>query len=347
MLVPHWLADGKNATACVIAVWGESLRRTTTSIHVRAHPVAEVAYSRQAARVPPILVFDTFSVFFRAFHALPPMNTRTGQPTSAVYGMSVLLLKLLREQKPKGLCFARDRSEPTFRHQQYGDYKAHRAPLPEPLVSQFALLDRLLDAFGAPVFGVSGFEADDVIATLARGFESDGESVCVISGDRDLFQVVREHVHVLFIGRRGQPHVLYDEAAIAKRFALSPEQLPSFVALVGDSSDNLPGVHGIGDKTAQKLIAQFGTASALLASVDQVKSSTVREALSQAAERIRQNESLARLRSDVPLPEGARYSAFTTEAKAALRAFFEELEFQSLLPRLDKLPTSQSLQSGE
>ncbi|HTU64057.1 MAG TPA: 5'-3' exonuclease H3TH domain-containing protein [Polyangiales bacterium] len=289
--------------------------------------------------MPPILVFDTFSVFFRAFHALPPMNTRAGQPTSAVYGMSVLLLKLLREQNPKGLCFARDRPEPTFRHQQYVDYKAQRAPLPEPLVSQFALLDRLLDAFGAPVFGVSGFEADDVIATLARGFAGDGEHVCVISGDRDLFQVVREHVHVLFIGRRGQPHVLYDEAAIAQRFALRPEQLPSFVALVGDTADNIPGVHGIGDKTAQKLIAQFGTASALLDGLEQVKSSAVRAALSQATERIRQNESLARLHSDVPLPKGARYSAFTADAKAALRAFFEELEFQSLLPRLDKLAT--------
>ena len=96
--------------------------------------------------MPPILIFDTFSVFFRAFHALPPMSTRAGQPTSAVYGMAVLLLKLLREQSPKGLCFARDRSEPTFRHQQYADYKAQRAPLPDALTSQFALLDRLLEA---------------------------------------------------------------------------------------------------------------------------------------------------------------------------------------------------------
>jgi DNA polymerase-1 len=290
--------------------------------------------------VPPILVFDTFSVFFRAFHALPPMNTRAGQPTSAVYGMSVLLLKLLREQTPKGLCFARDRSEPTFRHLQYDAYKAHRAPLPDPLVSQFALLDRLLDALGAPVFGVSGYEADDVIATLARDFAATGEHVCVISGDRDLFQVIRERVEVLFIGRRGQPHVRYDEAAIASRFALTPEQLPSYVALVGDSSDNLPSVRGVGEKTAQKLIAQFGSASALLASLDQVKSASVREALTQASERIRQNETLARLRVDVPLPAAARYSAFTAEAKASLRAFFEELEFQSLLPRLDKLATS-------
>lgn len=291
----------------------------------------------QQPAVAPILVFDTFSVFFRAFHALPPMNTRAGLPTSAVYGMSVLLLKLLREQSPKGLCFARDRSEPTFRHKQYVEYKAHRAPLPEPLVSQLVLLDRLLAALGAPVFGVSGFEADDVIATLARELAARDEHVCVVSGDRDLFQVVRERVDVLFIGRRGQPPVLYDEAAIARRFNLPPAQLPSFVALVGDSSDNLIGVNGVGDKTAQKLVAQFGSASALLAGLDQVKSAAVREALAKAAERIRQNEALARLHSEVPLPEGARYGAFTAEAKAALRALFEELEFQSLIPRLDKL----------
>lgn len=287
--------------------------------------------------VAPILVFDTFSVFFRAFHALPPMNTRAGQATSAVYGMSVLLLKLLREQAPKGLCFARDRSEPTFRHEQYSAYKAQRAPLPDPLVSQFELLDRLLEALGAPVFSARGFEADDVIATLARDFATAGEHVCVVSGDRDLLQVVRENVSVLFIGRRGQPHVLYDEAAILKRFGLRPDQLPSFVALIGDSSDNLPGVPGVGDKTAQKLIAQFGTAGALLEHLDEIKSASLRGALERATERIRQNEDLARLRSDLPLPEGPRYQAFTAEAKATLRAFFEALEFRSLLPRLDKL----------
>lgn len=289
--------------------------------------------------VPPILVFDTFSVFFRAFHALPPMNTRAGLPTSAVYGMAVLLLKLLRERSPKGLCFARDRSEPTFRHRQYEEYKAHRAPLPNPLVSQLGLLDRLLDALGAPVFGVSGYEADDVIATLARELAAQDEQVCVVSGDRDLFQVVRERVHVLFIGRRGQPPVVYDEAAIAQRFHLSPAQLPSFVALVGDSADNLLGVSGVGDKTAQKLVAQFGSAGALLAGLDQVKSASLRESLAAAADRIRQNEALARLHSEVPLPEGPRYAAFTPRAKAALGALFEELEFQSLLPRLDKLTT--------
>ena len=290
--------------------------------------------------MPPILIFDTFSVFFRAFHALPPMSTRAGQPTSAVYGMAVLLLKLLREQSPKGLCFARDRSEPTFRHQQYADYKAQRAPLPDALTSQFALLDRLLDALGAPVFGISGFEADDVIATLTRELLDSGEQVCVVSGDRDLFQVVRERATVLFIGRRGQPHVLYDEAAITQRFNLRAEQLPSFVALTGDSADNLIGVDGVGDKTAQKLVAQFGSVAAMLAGLDQIKSANVREALKAAAERIQHNELLARLRFDVPLPAAPRYAVFNAQAKAALRALFEELEFQSLVPRLDKLATT-------
>jgi DNA polymerase I len=292
----------------------------------------------QQPAVAPILLFDTFSVFFRAFHALPPMNTRAGQHTSAVYGMAVLLLKLLREQGPKGLCFARDRSEPTFRHQQFAAYKAQRAPLPAALTSQLPLLDRLLEALGAPVFSVSGFEADDVIATIARELADRGEKVCVISGDRDLFQVAREGVNVLFIGRRGQPPIEYDAAGISQRFGgLQPAQLPSFVALVGDSADNLPGVHGIGDKTAQKLIAQFGTATQLLASLDQVKTASVRAALTEASERIAHNADLARLRADVQLAPGERYAAFTEQSKAALRALFEELEFQSLLPRLDKL----------
>lgn len=285
----------------------------------------------------PILVVDTYSLFFRAFHALPPMNTRSGQPTSAVYGMAVLLLKLLREQKPKGLSFARDRSEPTFRHEQYASYKAQRGPLPDALKSQMFLLDRLLDAFSAPVFSASGFEADDVIATLARELAAENESVLVISGDRDLFQVIRTHVHVLFIGRRGQPPVLYDEAAVIGRFQLPPQQLPSYSALVGDSSDNLPRVSGVGDKTAQRLIAQFGSIEALYAGLDQVKSAALRDTLQNASDLVRQNAALTRLRDDLPLPQGARYRAFDAAAKSKLRAFFEELEFQSLLPRLDKL----------
>jgi DNA polymerase I len=285
-----------------------------------------------------VLIVDTYSVFFRAFHALPPMSTRAGQPTSAVYGMAVLLLKLLREQSPKGLCFARDRSEPTFRHLAYADYKAQRAPLPAALTSQFKLLDRMLEALAAPVFALSGYEADDVIATIAR--ELSDEQVLVVSGDRDLFQTVGARVSVLFIGRRGQPHVLYDEASVAKRFGLPPEQLPEFVALIGDPSDNLQGVSGIGDKTAQKLIAQFGSIDALLGGLDQVKSASVRAALAGATDRIRQNAQLARLRTDVPLDAGPRHCPLTADAKASLRALFEELEFQSLLPRLDKLPSA-------
>lgn len=285
----------------------------------------------------PILIVDTYSLFFRAFHALPPMNTRAGQHTSAVYGMAVLLLKLLREHQPKGLAFARDRSEPTFRHQQFEAYKAQRGPLPDALKSQMGLLDRMLDAFSAPVFSQSGFEADDVIATLARELDQAGEQVLVISGDRDLFQVIRDRVHVLFIGRRGQPPVLYDEAAIIGRFQLQPAQLPSYSALVGDSSDNLPRVSGVGDKTAQRLVAQFGSIEAMYAGLDQVKSAALRQTLQSASQLVLQNAALTRLRDDLVLPEGPRYRAFDSAAKAKLRALFEELEFQSLLPRLDKL----------
>jgi DNA polymerase-1 len=251
--------------------------------------------------------------------------------------MAVLLLKLLREHTPKGLCFARDRSEPTFRHLQYAGYKAQRAPLPDALKSQLALLDRFLEALSAPVFSVSGFEADDVIATLARELADAGEQVCVLSGDRDLFQVITERVQVLFIGRRGQPPLLYDEAAVVRRFQLQPSQLPSYVALIGDSADNLEGVSGVGEKTAQRLIARFGSIDALYAGLDQVKPEAVREALREARARVTQNAALTPLHTDLQLPAGPRYQPFTAAPKAALRALFEELEFQSLLPRLDRL----------
>lgn len=287
--------------------------------------------------VPEILIIDAYSVFFRAYYALPPMSTRAGQPTSALYGTCVMLLKLLRERAPKGLCFARDLSEPTFRHGLYPAYKQHRTALPSQLVQQLPLLDRLWDALQVPVFAVSSYEADDVIATLARELDAAGEQVCVVSGDRDLFQVVRPRVEVLFIGRRGQPAVTYDAAAVERRFGLPAHQLPSLVALVGDSSDNLPKVAGIGDKTAQRLIRRYGSIQGLLENIQRVSPATVREAVARAASQLRQNELLARLRSDVPLGDRVRYRPWTEASRAALHALFEELEFHSLLPRLAKL----------
>jgi len=284
-----------------------------------------------------VLLLDTYSLFFRAFFALPPMTTVAGRPTSAIYGFSVLLLKLIREERPLGLAFALDAPQATFRHAASPTYKAQRATAPDPLRQQLAVLPRLLEAVGAPAVVAPGFEADDVLATQARALTAQGRATRIVTGDRDLFQVVGHGVDVLFLGARGQKPIVYDLEAIARRYGLTPEQLPLRTALVGDVSDNLPKVPGIGDKTAETLARRFGDAATLLTRLDDVTPLAVRETLRGAAAQIRQTEQLARLRYDVPLPEGPLFTALDPEAIGRIRSLFVELEFGSLLPRLDHI----------
>jgi DNA polymerase I len=284
--------------------------------------------------VARVVLIDTNSLFFRAFHGLPAMNTTAGVPTSAVYGFSTLVLKLLREEAPKGMAFARDAPAATFRHAEYSEYKSQRAPLPSPLLAQFVWLDRLLDALALPCFAVPGFEADDVLATLARELLAQGERVRVVSGDRDLFQTIGPDSDVLFVGRRAQKPIVYDEAAVVERFGVPPARLPSWIALNGDTSDNLPGVPGVGARTTTRLLQQHADMRELLEHLDTVQPERVREALRAARSQLLQNERLARLDACVPLPEGPRFGLPGSAALERVRALFEELEFKSLIGRL-------------
>jgi|GEM_PF-3503056 len=286
---------------------------------------------------PRVLLVDTHSLFVRAFFALPEMTTSAGLPTSALYGFSVLLLKLLREERPLGVAFALDAGRPTFRHARSPTYKAQRAPLARPLRAQLDILPRLLEAMGAPRFVAPGFEADDVLATLARELSTAGTPARVVSGDHDLFQVVEQRVDVLFVGARGQPPKLYDLPAVTSRYGLRPEQLPALAALLGDATDNLPKVAGVGERTAQALVARFGDARGLLAHLDEITPARVRTALAQAADQIRETEELARLRRDVPLPDGPRHAPIDRQHLLQTRALFEELEFKSLAKRVEDL----------
>jgi len=284
-----------------------------------------------------VLLIDTHSLFVRAFFALPGMTTRTGAPTSALYGFSVLLLKLLKEERPSGVAFALDTGQPTFRHARSPAYKAQRAPMAEPLRAQLAQLPRLLDAFGAPRLVAPGFEADDILATVARELSQQGARVCVVSGDHDLFQVIDEHTEVLFVGARGQPPRRYDLAAVTARYQLRPDQLPALAALLGDVTDNLPKVAGIGERTAHSLVARFGDARGLVAHLDEIEPPRVRAAITAAAPQILETEELARLRRDVVLPEGPRFSPIARDRLPQIRALFEELEFRSLVDRVERL----------
>jgi DNA polymerase I len=277
-----------------------------------------------------ILLLDGYSLFFRAFYALPEMSTSAGQPTNALYGFSALLLKLLREERPAAVALARDLPGKTFRHEQYDGYKAGRPRLAAALVSQLAHFDGLVEAFGFPSFSAPGFEADDVLATLATRHGARGERVMIVSGDRDLLQLVDDTTEVLFVGQRGKAPVRYDQTGVYARFGILPERLPAYVALIGDGSDNIPKVKGIGAAKARALMSRFETISELMEGLDTVDP---RLLLSSHEAQIRQSEWLARLRRDVPLPD-LEPARFTSAARERTRELFEAWEFKSLLPRL-------------
>jgi len=285
----------------------------------------------------PVLLLDTYSLFFRAYYALPDMSTREGEPTSAVYGFSALLLKLLRENRGAALAFAIDAPQATFRHESFAEYKAGRAPTPMSLSAQFPRLTELIAALGVPAFRVPGFEADDVLATLAARARTEDCAALVVSGDRDLLQLAHGSVRVHFVGRRGKDALVYDEAKVRERFGVPPQKLPSYVAMIGDSSDNLPGVPGIGAATAQKLLATKADCAALLNDAASLKSARTRELLLAHREQILHTEELARLRSDAPLGDGTPWAAPTDSGFGALAELFATLEFKSLTARLEAL----------
>jgi DNA polymerase-1 len=287
----------------------------------------------------PILLIDAFSLLYRAFFALPPMSTTAGISTGGLYGFSSLLLKLIREQSPRGGAIAIDAPKATFRHDMYAGYKASRPPAPTPLTEQIRRLPALLDGFGFPVFRAPGFEADDVLATLAKTFSARGDAPLIVTGDLDALQCAIGNTRVHALGR-GVEGRTYDEAAVIARFGVTPQQLPDWKALAGDPTDEIPGVRGVGAKRASSLVQRFGNIETLLTRLDEVAPSSVRAALIEHADRLPMWRDLALLRMEVPLDEPPRWAPFDEPARSRLRTLFEELEFRSLLARLDALPLS-------
>ncbi|HLS88249.1 MAG TPA: DNA polymerase I [Sphingobacteriaceae bacterium] len=249
------------------------------------------------------MLVDGYSLIFRAFFALPPdLRSADGQPTQAVLGFMNMLVRLLSELEPTHLAVAFDAPGPTFRHEAYPEYKAHREKTPDELLSQFPLVRELLDALNVPVIEAEGYEADDVIATLAGlGRRHDAE-VIVVTGDRDLLQVVDEGIRAL-VSRRGITDLHeYDLDRIRREFGVEPRQLADVKGLMGDQSDNIPGVPGVGEKTALKLIRQFGNVDGVLANLDAVGGKKLPAVLAEHAQAARTSRDLALIAADVPLP---------------------------------------------
>ena len=250
----------------------------------------------------PLLLLDGMSLAFRAYFALPPdLVTTTGIVTNAVHGFSSMLVNLVRDHQPSGLAVAFDLPGDTFRDDVVDDYKAGRAETPNDLLPQFDMIRALLGVLAIPVVDAVGYEADDVIATLATEARDRGQTVIIVTGDRDSYQLVEDpFVRVLYNRRGVSDYVLYDEAGIQERTGVTPEKYPLLASLRGDPSDNLPGVPGVGEKTAAKLVNEYGDLESLYAHLDAL-SPKLRENLAANLERVRMNAQVIPLIRDVPL----------------------------------------------
>lgn len=277
-----------------------------------------------------LVVIDGANAIYRAFFAIPNLRAPDGTPTNAAYGFVTMLTKVLREERPTHVAVANDPKGGSFRKRLYPEYKAGRDKQPEDLTVQFPMVAELCAAFGVPMVEVADFEADDVIATLVETAPA-GSEVCIISTDKDLMQLIRPGVVLLDSGKGRR----VDEAAVEARFGVPVAQLLDMRSLVGDPSDNIPGVKGIGEKGAAKLILEYGTLDALIAAADDIKAKKAREGLQQHADDARLSKELSTLRGDVPIDPGWAGLEVTAPNTELLRELYTKFGFTRLLDTLD------------
>lgn len=273
---------------------------------------------------------DGHSLAYRAFFALPAENftTATGQPTNAIYGFASMLANTLRDESPTHFAVAFDVSRKTWRSQDFPEYKANRSKTPDEFKGQVELIGELLDTMNAVRFAVDGFEADDIIATLATQAEAAGFDVLIVTGDRDSFQLVSEHTTVLYPTKGVSELTRFTPEKVQEKYGLTPQQYPDFAALRGDPSDNLPGIPGVGEKTATKWISQFGSFTELMERADEVKGK-VGQALRDHLESVKLNRHLTELVRDVELPKSVADLERAPYDRTALKGFLEVLEIRN------------------
>ena len=290
---------------------------------------------RTLGAVAKLLLLDGNSLTYRAFFALPTdMATASGQVTNAVFGFTSMLINLLRDHQPDAVAVAFDRPEPTFRHDVVPSYKAQRQEAPDILRQQLGLVRRVLETLGISMVEAAGYEADDVIATLATQARDRGDEVIIVTGDRDTYQLVEDPLVKVLYNRRGvSDYVLYDEAGIVERTGVSPAAYPEYAALRGDPSDNLPGVPGVGEKTAAKLVVTHGDLDGIFANLDGL-SPKLRQSLAEHEDRVRQNAKVMVLLRDIPLDVAPDDLVRRPFDPAAVRELFNFLEFRTLAQRL-------------
>src|SRR5499425_3897929 len=290
-------------------------------------------------------IVDGPGFLYRAYHALPYLSTSKGQATHAVRGVSTMLLKLLREENPAYVAVAWDPTGPTFRESTLPTYKETRAPMPADLRSQIVLVKRVFEALRLPVLEMPGFEADDVLGTMVARMRGKPVEMVLVTGDKDMLQLVGAGVRALATNVRGEP-VWFDDEAVVAKWGVKPGQIPDLLALMGDSIDNIPGVPGVGEKTAVKLIGQFGSVERLYENLTLVPGK-LRETLAAGRKDALLSRELALLNRQVPLAVDLDTFRRVEPDWAKLRVLWMEMEFTRLVKELPPPPAQAAPEPGQ
>ena len=295
---------------------------------------SEGAINRAPTRRKKLVLVDGHAMVHRAFHAVPETLTNSsGEHVNATFGFTSMLMKALLEEKPEYIAMTFDRPSPTFRHEQFVEYKAHRPSLPDNMRPQFGRIREVVLAFGIPIYEKDGFEADDVLGTLSVQAAQQGVDTIIYTGDMDTLQLVNEHV-IVKVAKRGISEITeYDEEAVKARYGLVPAKLPDFKGLVGDKSDNIPGVPGIGEKTASKLITDYGSLEGVLEHVDELKPKEQKLLLEHSTQ-ARQSKFLATIVLNVPVQLDLEACRTEQVNRDKVLAVFRELEFRTMVERV-------------
>lgn len=280
-----------------------------------------------------LFLIDGNSFAYRAYYAIGHLSSAKGQATNAVYGFTKMLQKIFANYSPEYLAIAFDKGKGTFRHKKYEEYKAHRKPMPDDLVSQIPWIKKIVRAYNIPLLESDEYEADDIIAALAAMGKKKGLKVKIITGDKDMLQLVSDDIEVISPAKED---VVYDEKKVIERFGVAPKMIPELLALTGDSSDNIHGVPGIGEKTAAKLLQEYGGLSGLLDSVDSISSQKQKQSIKENIQNIKSNMELLVLMADIGLDVSADDCRKKDPDIDALKDIYRELEFKGLLEELLK-----------
>ncbi|MDH5484654.1 MAG: DNA polymerase I, partial [Gammaproteobacteria bacterium] len=283
-----------------------------------------------ASKQPPLILVDGSSYLFRAFHALPPLTNSHGQPTGAVYGVANMLRKLAEEYQPESMVVVFDAKGKTFRNDLYAEYKAHRPPMPDDLRVQIEPLHELVDAMGFPRLVIEGVEADDVIGTLATRAAAEGHEVLISTGDKDMAQLVTKHISLI----NTMNNSLLNPETVEQKFGVRPAQIIDYLALIGDTSDNIPGVPKVGPKTAAKWLGQYGSLDGVIAHAEEIKGK-VGESLRDSLAQLPLSYQLATIVCDLDLGLDEDQLKRREPDRAQLKSIFETLELRSWLKELE------------